>query len=284
MSRTRPTYLSAIISVALVLFIVGFFALTALHGRKLVTLFKEKVDIWLELKPGTPSEEVPRIIADIRRQPYVKTETVTFITREQAAATMKEDLGDKSLLEDNPDLLRDVIRFNVKADFLREDSLSRWREELRQDTLIADLYFEAANTSNIGDNIQSLGMIALGLGLLLIFAAVTLIHNTIRLALFSNRFLIKNQELVGASWDFISRPYIRRGIINGLISAGLAIAALLLALWWIYQLRPDLKNLQDLNASLAVFVSLVVFGVLISGLSTYFVVNRFLRMRVDDLY
>ena len=284
MPRTKPTYLSAIISVALVLFIVGFFALTALHGRKLVTLFKEKVDIWLELKPGTPSEEIPRIIAGIRRQPYVKTETVTFITREQAAAAMKEDLGDKSLLEDNPDLLRDVIRFNVKADYLRADSLSRWREELRQDTLIADLYFEAANTSNVGDNIQRLGILALGLGLLLIFAAVTLIHNTIRLALFSNRFLIKNQELVGASWDFISRPYIRRGIINGLVSAGLAIAALMAVLSWIYHVNPDLESLQDLNGILAIFVSLAAFGVLISGLSTYFVVNRFLRMRIDDLY
>lgn len=284
MSRTKPTYLYAIISVSLVLFIVGFFALTALHGRKLVTLFKEKVDIWLELKPGTPDEEVPRIISDIRRQPFVKTETVTFITREQAAAAMKEDLGDKSLLEDNPDLLRDVIRFNVKAEYMNKDSLSRWREELRQDTVIADLYFEAANTANVGDNIQNLGIIALVLGLLLVFAAVTLIHNTIRLALYSNRFLIKNQELVGASWAFISRPYIRRGVINGLISAVLAIAALILALNWIYRLIPDMKSLQDLNGILAIFTVLAVLGVLISGLSTYFVVNRFLRMRVDDLY
>ncbi len=284
MSRTKPTYLYAIISVSLVLFIVGFFALTALHGRKLVTLFKEKVDIWLELKPGTPDEEVPRIISDIRSRPFVKTETVTFITREQAAAAMKEDLGDKSLLEDNPDLLRDVIRFNVKAEYMNKDSLSTWREELRQDTVIADLYFEAANTANVGDNIQNLGIIALVLGLLLVFAAVTLIHNTIRLALYSNRFLIKNQELVGASWAFISRPYIRRGIINGLISAVLAIVALIIALNWIYQLIPDMRSLQDLNGILAIFTVLAVLGVLISGLSTYFVVNRFLRMRVDDLY
>lgn len=284
MSRTKPTYLYAVISVALVLFIVGFFALTALHGRKLVTLFKEKVDIWLELKPGAPAEEVPRIIAGIREQPFVKTETVTFITREQAAASMKEDLGDKSLLEDNPDLLHDVIRFNVKAEYLNDDSLSQWRETLRQDSLVADLYFEASNTGNVGRNIQNMGLIALILGVLLIFAAVTLIHNTIRLALYSNRFLIKNQELVGASWAFISRPYIRRGIINGLISAGLAIALLSVALWWIYGLMPDLKGLQDTDGMFAIFVGLVLLGVLISGLSTYFVVNRFLHMRVDDLY
>lgn len=284
MSRTKPTYFYAIISVALVLFILGFFMLTALHGRKLVTLFKEKVDIWLELKPGTPEAEVPRIIAAIRQSPFVKKETVTLITREQAMADMKKELGDNSLLEDNPDLLRDVIRFNVHADYLESDSLLAWREALRQDSLIADLYFEAANTGNVGKNIQNLGLIALGLGILLIFAAVTLIHNTIRLALYSNRFIIKNQELVGASWTFISRPYIQRGIMNGLISAAFAIAALIATLWWLYSLIPELRQLQDINSSVAVFVGLTIAGVLISGLSTYFVVNKFLHMRVDDLY
>jgi cell division transport system permease protein len=284
MSRTKPTYFYAIISVALVLFILGFFALTALHGRKLATLFKEKVDIWLELKPGTAEADVKRIIADIRQHPFVKKETLTFITREQAAAAMKEELGDKSLLEDNPDILRDVVRFNVRAEFLNHDSLLGWREQLRRDSLVADLYFEAANTGNVGENIQKLGLIALVLGFLLIFAAVTLIHNTIRLALFSNRFLIKNQELVGASWDFISRPYIRRGILNGLFSAALAIAALIAALWWLYSLMPELSQLQDLNDILMVFVGLVAMGVLISGTSTFLVVKKFLRMRVDDLY
>ena len=284
MLRTKPNYFYAIISVALVLFILGFFALTALHGRKLVTLFKEKVDIWIELKPGTTEAEVPGIIAAIRQQPFVKKETVTFITREQAMSDMKKELGENSLLEDNPDLLRDVIRFNVRAESLDSDSLLAWRETLRRDSLIADLYFEAANTGNVGKNIQNLGLIALGLGILLIFAAVTLIHNTIRLALYSNRFLIKNQELVGASWSFISRPYIRKGLLNGLLSAAFAIVALMASLWWLYGLVPEFRQLQDVNGVLAVFVGLVALGVLISGLSTYFVVNKFLRMRVDDLY
>ncbi len=284
MPRNKPTYFYAIISVALVLFILGFFALTALHGRKLVTLFKEKVDIWLELEPGAAESDVKRIIAEIRQYPFVKKESISFLTREQAAAAMKEELGDKSLLEDNPDILRDVLRFNVRAEFFDSDSLAGWRDQLRRDSLVADLYFEAANTGNVGENIQKLGLIALVLGFLLIFAAVTLIHNTIRLALFSNRFLIKNQELVGASWSFISRPYIRRGILNGLFSAAVAIAALIVALWWLYALMPELSQLQDLNGILMIFVGLIAMGVLISGSSTYFVVNKFLRMRVDDLY
>lgn len=284
MSRSKPTYLYAIVSVALVLFLLGFFALTVLHAQKLVTLFKEKVDVWLELKPDIPQEEVARIIREVRSQPFVKTESVTFITRDQAAATMREELGEESLLEDIPNLMRDVVRFNVRADFFQEDSLRQWREALRQDTLIAELYLEAANTGNVGSNIEKIGWLTLGLGFLLIFAAVTLIHNTIRLALYSNRFLIKNQELVGASWNFISRPYIRRGIINGFWSALLAIGLLIL-LWSTAQRQiPELRDLEDINGILAIFTGLMALGVLISGLSTYFVVNKFLRMRVDDLY
>lgn len=284
MPRSKPTYFYAIISVAMVLFILGFFAIMATHARQLATMFKEKVDIWLELQANTPEEEIARMVQDIRRQPFVKQESVTFITREQAQTTMKKDLGDESLLEDVPNLLRDVIRFNVRAAFLQNDSLLNWRETLRRDTFISDLYFEAANTGNVGKNIQNLGWIILGLGILLIFAAVTLIHNTIRLALFSNRFLIKNQELVGASWAFISRPYIVRGIMNGLWSALIAIAALIGTQWSASRLMPDLQQLEDLNSILAIFMLLILLGILISGLSTYFVVQKFLRMRVDDLY
>lgn len=284
MSRTKPTYLYAIISVALVLFILGFFAQTAIHGRKLVQLFKEKVDIWLELKSDAGPADVERIVATVRQQPFVKSETITFITREQAAASMKEDLGDASLLQDLPELMRDVVRFNVQADYLNNDSMFNWREQLRADTMVADLYYEAATTGNVGPNLEKLGWITLALGFLLIFAAVTLIHNTIRLALYSNRFLIKNQELVGASWEFISRPYIRRGILNGLLSAALAIAALITASTIMARQMPELRDLQDLNSTLAVYVGLIALGILISGLSTWFVVNKFLRMRVDDLY
>lgn len=284
MPRTRPNYLYAIASVALVLFVLGFFALMALHGQKLVTLFKEKIDLWLELKPGLSEAEIARIVTEVRQQPFVKKESVTFITREQAASTMREDLGDQSMLEEMPDLMRDIVRFNIKAEFVDDQRLKDWREALRQDTLVSDLYFEAANTSNVGNNIRSLGIITLALGVFLIFAAIALIHNTIRLALYSNRFIIKNQELVGASWEFISRPYIRRGVLNGLWSGFFAITALAFTLWWLRKIMPDLAQLQDLNAIVLVFSGLALLGVLISGLSTWWVVNKFLRMRLDDLY
>jgi len=284
MSRTRPNYIYAIASVALVLFVLGFFGIMALHGQKLVSMFKEKVDLWMEIKPGLDESEVSRLVAAVRQHPFVKPESVTFITREQAAATMREDLGDESMLEDIPDLMRDVVRFNVKAEYIDDPKLLEWRDQLRQDTMVGQLYFETANTSNVGKNIRSIGVITLALGIFLIFAAITLIHNTIRLAMYSNRFVIKNQELVGASWEFITRPYMRRGLLNGLLSAGLAIAALSLTLGWLQQLMPEIEQLQDLNAVVLVFLGLALLGILISGLSTWWVVNKFLRMKLDELY
>jgi cell division transport system permease protein len=162
MARTRPNYLYAIASVALVLYVLGFFGLMMLHGQKLVTFFKEKVDLWIELKPGLAEQEVARIIQEVRQNPMVKPESVSFITQEQAAATMREDLGDDSMMEDMPDLLRDVVRFHVKAEYLDKTPLQEWKEQLQQDTLVSALYFEVANTNNVGKNIQNLGLVPSG--------------------------------------------------------------------------------------------------------------------------
>lgn len=284
MSRTRPTYLYAVTSVALVLFILGFFGLIALHAHSLVQIFKERVDIWMELRPDIQQDDVARIVGEVRNKPFVKQESVRFISREQAAATMRRELGDESLLEELPGMMRDVVQFNVRAAYLQSDSLAAWRSELRRDSAVADLYYEAANIGNIGANVEKIGWISLGLGFLLIFAAVTLIHNTIRLALYANRFIIKNQELVGATWGFITRPYLRRGILNGLLSAALAIIALVVLLWWGRKTIPELKDLEDLNGILMIFTGVVMLGMLISGLSTYLVVHKFLKLRIDDLY
>ena len=264
MSRKKPAYFYAVVSVALVLFVLGFFGLMTLHGRKLVNLFKERVDIWLELKPVQSQADVSTLVRRIQQQPFVKPESVKLITKEQAAVSMKEDLGDSSMLEDMPDLLRDVIRFNVKAEYLDTARLSEWRETLRSDTLVADLYFEAANTGNVSNNLQSLGLATLVLCTLLVFAAVALIHNTIRLDLYSNRFLIRNQELVGASWSFIGKPYIRRGLLNGLLSGLLAVLALSLMITWLHSVVPELRELGDPNGILLVMTALVFLGKIIS--------------------
>jgi cell division transport system permease protein len=284
MARKRPNYFSAILSVALVLFILGFFALFALYARQLTKLFTERVDLWLELREEATADDVARVVQYVLGKPFVLEESVQYISREQAATMMQRELGEEYVFRDLPVIMRDVVRFHVESSYFQDDSLRAWREEVRQDSLVQDLYIEVAEVGNMARNLEMLGWITLGLGLLLIFAALALIHNTIRLDLFANRFIVKNQQLVGASWSFISRPYIRRGIRNGLWSGLLAINGLIGLIWVGQRLLPELVLLEDLNGLLVIFVSLLLLGILISWISTRMVIGKFLRMRIDDLY
>ncbi len=284
MSRVRPNFLYSIVSVALVLFLLGFFGLTLGHARRMVTIFKERVDIWLELRPGANENEISRLEGALAARNFVRPGSVEFISRKQAAQEMKNELGDTSMLADLPDLLYDVLRFNVRENWLSPDSLELVRAELRADSLVSDVFYEQNGTANIGQNLEKLGWLTLAIGFLFIFVAITLIHNTIRLALYSNRFLIKNQELVGATWGFIARPYIFKGIKNGLWSAALAIGGLAAIRFYAYRQMPELRELENPLATGAVFAVLLLLGILISGLSTWFVVRKFLGTRLDELY
>lgn len=284
MSRVRPNFLYSIISVALVLFLLGFFGLTLGHARRMVSIFKERVDIWLEIRPGASENDISRLKGALATENFTRPGSVEFISRKQAAEEMKNELGDTSMLADLPDLLYDVLRFNVRENWLAPDSLELLRTELRADSLVNDVFYEQNSTANIGANLEKLGWLTLVIGILFIFVAVTLIHNTIRLALYSNRFLIKNQELVGATWGFIARPYIFKGVKNGLLSAFLAIGGLCAIRFWAYQQMPELRELENPVATVVIFAALLLLGILISGLSTWFVVRKFLGTRLDDLY
>jgi cell division transport system permease protein len=180
--------------------------------------------------------------------------------------------------------MQDVVRFNVRADFLTPDSLAEWRAMMKQDSAVTDVFFEAFSAGNAEENIQKISIFILVLALLLVFGAMALIHNTIRLALYANRFVIKNQELVGASWSFITRPYIRRGIINGIISGLIAVTVLSLLVWAGLESMPDLYTIHSSGSFTAICIGLVALGGLIGGVSTWWVVNKFLKMRLEDLY
>ena len=284
MSRTRPNYISVIFSVALVLLLIGLFVLTAAYGNRLVEAFKEKVDIWIELQPDLSEPEVARITNLVRSQPFVKKESLSFISSEAAAAAMRKDLGDETLLADLPNLMRDVVRFNVKANFLAPDSLSEWRAQIKQDSAVADVFFEAFSVGNAPENIQKISIFLLILAFILIVGAVALIHNTIRLALYANRFVIKNQEMVGASWGFIARPYIRKGIANGIWSGVIATIILTGLTYSALNSMPDLNSIHDTTLFVVICFGLLLSGALIGGISTWWVVNKLLKMRLEDLY
>jgi cell division transport system permease protein len=282
--RTKPNYFYAIISVALVLFLLGFFVLVVLQGQQVIKLSKEKVEIIVELKENTSEDLREDLSARLAKTQYVKENSIKFISKEEGAELMRKEFGEEFILLDMPNPLYDVLTFNVKSQYMQPDSLSRIREVVRELNAVSDVFYQESIADEIINNIQKLSLIALVLGIFLLFVAFVLIHNTIRLALYANRFIIKNMELVGASWDFISRPYIFRSMLHGLISGVLAIAGLVLVVISMQSLLPELGQLNDFFAFAILGISLVILGILISCISTWFVVNKYLKMRVDDLY
>ncbi len=283
-SRTKPNYFYSIISVSLVLFLLGFFSLIILNAQRLIKVFKERVNLLVEIEEGAPDEAIAQFGDDLKKRRYTLENSVRFIPREEAEQMMQEEFGEDFLKLDLPNPFFDVYLFNVQAAFMAPDSLTTIRNELRNYSFVHDVYYQESLIDEISRNVRRIGFFSLGVGLFFILVAVTLIHNTIRLALYSNRFLIKNMELVGASWKFISRPYLLRAVGHGFLSGLLAAAALAGLMYWAVHDLPELHSLFDPLAYGILFGGLLVLGIIITTMSTYYVVNKYLRMRVDDLY
>ena len=282
--RSKPNYLYSIVSMALVLFLLGFFGLVVLQTQKLVKVLKERVNILVEIEPETDSLSLAILLSELKSANYTKTTSVQFISKEEAIQSLQKDFGSDFMNLDLPNPLYDMITFNVESGFMESDFLNQIRINFKDRDYVHDVYYQEGLVNIIAKNVKKLAWLALGFSLLFLIVAVTLIHNTIRLALYSNRFLIKNMELVGASWGFISRPYISKSIWHGILSALLAIAALILVILLMQRSIVELQIKQNIAVYIPLFLCLLLLGVFISGASTWYVINKYLKMRLDDLY
>jgi cell division transport system permease protein len=283
-TSTRPNYFYAIISVALVLFLLGLFAIVVMQGQQMVRYFKEQIEIIVELKDGTSPADQKLVRSKLESSDYLLDNSIRFISKEEGAAIMQKEFGDEFLQLDMPNPLYDVILFRVKAEYLTPDSLSSIREALKELPLVSDVYYQEDVTAAIGKNLKSIAFGVLIVGIFCVLVAIALILNTIRLALYANRFLIKNMELVGASWSTISKPFLRKSFFYGIISGLLAIAGIVVLGYFILNDSPELAEVIYWPGIAYVFGGILVAGAAISVLSTYWVVSKYLRMRVDDLY
>ncbi|MCB9285466.1 MAG: hypothetical protein H6563_15480 [Lewinellaceae bacterium] len=283
--RSQPNYGRSIVSVALVLFLLGFFGLVLLQARQLVALLKEEVNLIVEIDEAANDEEKTALREYLESSDFLKAGSLRYISKEEGIQLLRDDFGSDFMETGLPNPLYDVFVFNVKSAFMHPDSLKNIRSDLMKTWYtVSDVYYQQGLIDTLARNLRRIGWVSLGISLFFIFVAFVLIHNTIRLALYSNRFLIKTQELVGASWEFISRPFLRRSVWNGVLSGLLGIALLNGLLWLAQQEIPELQELHNWPSILILFSALILVGVLITWSSTYYVVNKYLKMRVDDLY
>lgn len=282
--RHKPNYFTNVISVALVLVLLGFFGVVTIHTQQLVRLFKEKVNVLMEIKPNASTAAIEEVENYLVNTEFIKAQSVKFTDKAAAAALMSEEFGKQFVQLDLPNPYFDVYTFNVKEKYFSAIKLVKIRDDLRQFAAVRDVYYQEDFLQILGQNIGKLGWFAFSFGMLFLVVAIVLIHNTIRIAIYANRLTIKNMELVGASWSFITRPYLWRSFWHGLASSLLAILFLMAIMYYAYQTLPELATLQHTPALITLFITLLGLGVLISVLSTYFVVNKYLKLRTEELY
>ncbi|MDZ7879782.1 MAG: permease-like cell division protein FtsX [Saprospiraceae bacterium] len=282
MKKRKINYFYSIVSVALVLLLLGFFGTALLFTRQQVDNQQEKISMMLELKENPDELALDMLKNWLPKADFVRE--VRFVSKEQAATMMRKSLGDEYISADMPLPFYDAYSINLKTGYLNADSIAAVSAHLRTNEAINDVYMDEGLMGDVAKTVEKIALIAFIIAALFIIVAITLIHNTIRLNLFSDRFIIKNMELVGASWGFISRPYISRGIRNGFLSALLALV-LLGILWFFAQIyTPELNLLLTNPLFWLSSIGLILLGVLISWVSTFYVVNKYLKMRLDDLY
>ncbi|GAB5552182.1 MAG: permease-like cell division protein FtsX [Saprospiraceae bacterium] len=283
-NRTKPNYLYAMLSVALVLFLLGFFALVLLHAQELIRIYKEQVNIIVELKEEVLPTQIDSIQNFLYTQESVLDSSVQYISKTEAAQLMQEEFEEDFQQLGLPNPFYEMLTFNVEASAMHPDSLVLLKEAINTYSGVNEVYYQESFIDEIAQNLKKVGYLAIALGIFFFVVAVTLVHNTIRLALYSNRFLIKNMQLVGASWMFISRPYLLRALAHGFIASVMAIAALSAILLWVRSDIPQLILIENAMVFIYLLLMLIPLGMLLYMLSTYRVVRRYLTMRVDDLY
>lgn len=280
--KTKTIYVSTVISISLVLLMLGLLGLILVHGKKLSNYVKENIVLNVIINEGTKEVDVLALQKQIEVTQYVKS--TQYISKELAARNLTEDLGEDFIkfLGYNP--LLSSIDIYLKADYANNQSIAVLSKILSKNSLVNEVRYQKSLIDNINQNIRAISLVLLGFGSVLLIIAVALINNTIRLAIYSQRFLIKSMQLVGATRSFIRKPFIIYGILHGLIAGLVAIILLLVTLYFSQQQIPELVILRDYYEFGMVFLIVIGIGIFISGLSTYFAVTKYLKLKSNHLY
>lgn len=281
--RSKGSYVYSIIGVSLVLFILGLMGWIFLNFRQVGNSFKEDIRISAYLRTMN-KDTIKQIQQFITSQPYAKN--VQYIDKDKAKAAWNKDGNEdwNKILDYNP--LPESIDFYVRSNYVDNDSLQKINSGITTafPYQVGEITFPNSLVNTLNEKTRVFGIAFLVIGAILCIIVIVSIDNTIRLAMFSNRFLIKTMQMVGATRKFIARPMEMRAIVNGLISAGIAILLLFSLIQWAENWIPQLKAIRDLQLNLLLFGGMILLGVCISLYSTHRSVIKYLKMKLDDLY
>ena len=274
----------SLMSIALVLFLLGVFALLMMHAQKLSNHLKENIGFEVVMNSNVKEANILKLQKELDAMPAVKS--TEYITKEEAIRRLSDDLGEDFLQwlgnEENPLLPSIDVRFN--AEWANNDSIAALQAQLLKNNDVKEIYYQKSLVGLINQNVKQIGLALMIASLMLLVIAITLIRNTIRLSIYSKRFLVRSMQLVGATPAYIRRPFIRSGILQGFLGALLADLLLALLLYGLDKRLPELTLVQDYTIIIGIFVGIILLGMLLGGLSTRLALRKYLHADVDRLY
>ncbi|OLY94034.1 cell division protein FtsX [Cnuella takakiae] len=280
--RGKPSYFMSILGVTLVLFLLGIVGWITINSQKLIEYFKESVEVQVFLKPNIQDTARQSLQNYIAAQPYTKA--VRYTDKESAKKEwMKTGGEDFTEFLDNA-LLPTSIDFTLKADFVDSVRLNQIKTTIGSNPNVDEVKYPTAVVGKMQRNFNLISLVLAGVAILIAVLVIVLIDNTIRLAMFSNRFIIKTMQMVGATRWFIAKPLNIRAIVNGAVSALIAIALVYGVITVAERFLPDLQALRDNGLLLLLFLALIIIGITITLFSTHRSVVKYLRMKLDELY
>ena len=281
-------FLSVIFSITLSLVVMGIFGIAFIYLKTLTSIVQSNVEVQVYLDKSTRDHDVKRLQKIMTTRPYIRSEdtmeSIKFISKETAAEVFVRDTGEDftKFLGDNP--LRDAFSLRIINQYQSVDSLKYIEKDLSRLSGVYEVIFQESLIASINKNLRKIGVLFLGMTLILLVAVIVLINNTIRIALFSQRFLIRSMQLVGATKRFIRWPFLKRSLIYGLIS-GILASGIIFGIIQIAQYQiEDLNKLYDQEPLFILFSALIFLGLLISYLSTLSSMRRYFKISLDELY
>ena len=280
--RLISSYFSVVLSIFLVLILMGILGRFIINSRRLSDNFKEEIAMTVFFKLNTPDSTLTAFGEELKTARFAKT--YKFVSAEEAAAEHQKVIGEDFMefLGMNP--LQDSYDIYLKAQYVDNNEIAKIQQRIRTNDAVSDIVYDKQLVTMVNENIEKISMYILIISGFLAVVAVLLINSSMRLAIHSNRFIIKTMQMVGATKSFIRKPFIWRSIRLGLIGAVLAVLALIGVLFYVQKNFPALEIMYDPMMTGAVLIGVIVVGILITWLSTFIATQRFLNLRTDDLY
>ncbi len=280
--RLGSSYATLVVSVSLVLFLLGILGIVLINASQLSDYFREKLAFTIMLKEDAREADIRMLQKELDAKPYVKM--TEYIPKDRAAEKLRDELGEDFLdfLGYNP--LMPVIDVYLQARYTHPDSVIKLEKVIAEYPVVDEFYYEESVLNLINENVSKISVFLLVISLLLFLIALTIINNTIRLSIYSKRFLINTMQLIGANRSFIRKPFLLKSLFFGFLASLIAIGLLMGLMHLIEMEFFTLLTYENINLFLLLCLALAAAGVLINGISTFFAINRYLDMHEDKLY